>query len=75
MSATSASYLLGPVHPHKAMHLAKNHHFHLARIPELIMCLALLKLLPVWHVEICQCFPEWLKNIWECSSSTSGHSS
>ncbi len=59
MRAISASYLLGPVHPHETMHFAKNHHFHLARIPELIVCLALLKLLPVWQVEICSCMTPW----------------
>ena len=39
-------YLLGPVHTHEAVHLAQVDHLILCSIPQVIMCLSLLKLLP-----------------------------
>lgn len=39
--------LLGPVHTHEAVHLARVHHLQLRRVPQLVVRLAPLKLLPV----------------------------
>ena len=39
--------LLGPVHAHEAVHLAEVDHLQLRRIPQLIVCLGLLEVLPV----------------------------
>lgn len=42
-------YLLGPVHAHEAMHLAQVDHLILCSIPQIVVCLSLLKLLPGHH--------------------------
>lgn len=42
-------YLLGPVHTHEAVHLAQVDHLILCSIPQVVVCLSLLKLLPEHH--------------------------
>lgn len=39
-------YLLGPVHAHEAVHLAPVDHLHLSSVPQLVMRLTTLQLLP-----------------------------